>query len=394
MRSREDFFSFFPLPATCANVPAMMRQRIREIELRHVQIPFHEPFRISTAEVAVKDAIVLKLTTDAGVGYGEASPMAGAFYNDETPATNWTDLIENQIPALVSGGPIAAEDVADVLDRVSSQQFAKAGLESAFYVAEANSVKVPLWKLLRGSNRPIPSGLAVGIYSTADELLARIEQYLADGYQRVKIKIKPGWDAEPVGRVRERWPTLPLMVDANAAYDASHMGGLCGLAPFARMMIEQPFAIDALDESAELQRRIRTPICLDESAETLETVRTICEKRAGRIINIKMQRVGGIRRSVQIHDLARERGLPCWLGTMPELGIASATGLHLATLANFTFPTDVESSDRWFVDDVLEPPIVVDAGGFLHFPTGPGLGYRPSPEKIRKYTVREEIIQP
>ncbi|MFQ5412746.1 MAG: o-succinylbenzoate synthase, partial [Phycisphaerae bacterium] len=290
--------------------------------------------------------------------------------------------------------PIAAGEVADVLDRISSQQFAKAGLESAYYVAEAISAKVPLWKRLGGTNRPIPSGLAIGIYPTVEELLARIEQYLADGYQRVKIKITPGWDVEPVGRVRARWPTLPLMVDANAAYDASHLNELSKLDAFDLMMIEQPFATDALDESAELQRKIRTPICLDESAESVESVRTICEKRAGRIINIKMQRVGGIRRSVQIHDLARARGLACWLGTMPELGIASAAGPHLATLENFTFPTDVESSDRWFVDDVLEPPIVVDAGGFLHFPTGPGLGYRPSPEKIRKYTVREEIIQP
>jgi len=196
-----------------------------------------------------------------------------------------------------------------------------------------------------------------------------------------------------VARVRHAWPKLPLMVDANASYAWDHVDILTQLDQYGLMMIEQPLAADALDASSRLQSRLRTPICLDESASSLEAVRAIAEKQAGRIINIKMQRVGGVLRAKQMHDLAAELGLPCWIGTMPELGIASAAGLHLATLAHCTFPTDIESSDRWFVDDVLEPPIFIDAGGLIHIPDGPGLGYRASPEKIQKYAVRQEVIR-
>jgi O-succinylbenzoate synthase len=158
------------------------------------------------------------------------------------------------------------------------------------------------------------------------------------------------------------------------------------------MMFEQPLAGDALDDLAALQQRVTTPICLDESAETLEAVQRIISKGSGRIINIKIQRVGGLQRARQMHDLAASANLPCWLGTMPELGIASAQGLHLATLDNFAFPTDVESSARWFVDDLLEPPIVIDAAGMLHIPDGPATGYRVNPDKIAKYAVKRACV--
>jgi O-succinylbenzoate synthase len=210
----------------------------------------------------------------------------------------------------------------------------------------------------------------------------------------VKIKIAPGWDLEPLAQIRHAWPLIPLMVDANAAYTAEHIELLSQLDRYNLMMIEQPMAADALDASARLQTRIQTPICLDESASSLEAVRAIAEKGAGRIINIKMQRVGGVLRTRQMHDLAQALELPCWIGTMPELGVASAVGLHAATMANCTFETDIESSERWFVDDVLDPAIAIDAGGLIHIPDGPGIGYQVNPDKIEKYTIRRETIRP
>ncbi len=370
-----------------------MRVKIKDVELWHVQIPLHEPFRISTAEVAVKDAIVMRVETSAGVGWGEASPMAGDFYMAETPESSWDDLTATLIPGLQRHDPLACNEVADVLDELSDQSFAKTGLESAVWHATAAAQGKPLWALLGGRSRPLPSGVAIGITDTVDDLVERVRRYLAEGYRRVKIKIKPGWDVEPVSTLRREFPKLRLMVDANAAYTIDQADVFEALDEYNLMMYEQPLAGDALDELAALQRRVTTPICLDESAEDLDVLETIIARGCGRIINIKIQRVGGLQRAKQMHDRAAQANLPCWLGTMPELGIGSAQGLHLATLENFAFPTDVESSARWFIDDVLEPPIAIDAAGMLHIPDGPAAGYRVNPEKVAKYATRTETIR-
>jgi O-succinylbenzoate synthase len=366
--------------------------KVKQVELVHVRIPLHEPFRISTAEVSVKDAIVLRVETSVGVGWGEASPMAGDFYVAETPESSWEALTTSLIPALQRHGAVTCEQVADALEPMSDQAFARAGLESALWHAAAAARGKPLWALLGGRNRPIASGVAVGITDTIDELVDKVDGYVGEGYRRVKIKIKPGWDVEPVAALRERFADVPLMVDANAAYTLDQADVFEALDRYDLMMFEQPLAGDALDDLAALQQRVTTPICLDESAETLEAVQRIISKGSGRIINIKIQRVGGLQRARQMHDLAASANLPCWLGTMPELGIASAQGLHLATLDNFAFPTDVESSARWFVDDLLEPPIVIDAAGMLHIPDGPATGYRVNPDKIAKYAVKRACV--
>ncbi len=348
----------------------------RSIALDWIQVPFKEPFRISNGSVALKDAIIVTYSRDGVSGYGEASPMSGAFYSSETPESSWAAL--EQLSAAVLRDPCVDLDTI-----VRGEAFAKAGIAGALLDCELRGAGIPLWQWLGGRERPVASGVAIGIFDTIEELLERVARYVAQGYRRVKIKIQPGWDIEPVSRVRERFPTVPLMTDANAAYSIRDIDIFRELDRFNLMMYEQPFARHALEELAELARSVRTPVCADESAEDLEALERIIELGSARIINIKIQRVGGIRNAQRMHDRAQEAGLTCWAGTMPELGIASAEAVHLATLPNFVYPTDVEAWHRWYTDDVIEPGITIDAEGYLY----PKV-VRLLPEKIERYRVK------
>jgi len=346
---------------------------MKQIRLHWVQIPLHEPFRISSGAVAVKDAIVVQYRKDGVTGWGEASPMAGAFYSQETPESTWAALEQMA----------SSDDPWSALETFEGENFAKAGLAGAIVDQDLRARGVPLWQWLDSTGRPVPSGVAIGLYDTVEELLQRVARFTSEGYQRVKIKIQPGWDVEPVSRIRAKFPTLPLMVDANAAYKLSHLPIFRELDRFGLMMFEQPFGRQALEDMAELARSVRTPVCADESAESMEMLEKIIELRSAQIINIKIQRVGGIHAARRMHDRAMEAGLKCWVGTMPELGIASAEAVHLATLPNFVYPTDVESSSRWYSDDLIEPAIEIDSRGYLH-----PRQIQVNPEKLEKYTIR------
>jgi len=370
-----------------------MELRVEKVTLFRVRIPFLEPFRISTAEARVKECVLVRVVTSVGVGWGEASAMPGAFYSPQTPDDCWDDLARRLTPAVLAAGPIAPADAAVLLDEVCNNPFAKAGLEGALWHAAAVGRSEPLYVLLGGRGRPVESGAALGICEDLDELSARVAAFVEQGYRRIKIKIKPGWDVEPVAHIRRRWPHVPLMVDANAAYTLDEAEVFRRLDRMGLVMIEQPLPADAYDDLARLQAELATPICLDESADSVASLETAAGKGAGRIVNIKIQRVGGLAASLRMREVAKRAGMTCWVGTMPELGIGSAQAVHLATLSDFAYPTDVESSDRWFADDVLEPPITIDAAGYLHIPDGPGLGYRVSPEKIRKYLIRQEDFE-
>lgn len=346
------------------------------LKLDWIQIPLFEPFRISNGAIAVKDAIVISYRRDGFTGYGEASPMAGSFYSAETPESTWA--------ALVHLAPAALRDPAADLDCVAEgEPFAKAGLRGALLDRDLRAAGTPLCEWLGAKPRPVPSGVALGIFDTIDELLDRVTRYVQEGYKRVKIKIQPGWDLEPVRCVRERFPTLPLMTDANAAYSIADLPLFRELDRFGLMMYEQPLARHDLEDMAELARNVRTPLCADESAESLEMLDRIIALGAARIINVKIQRVGGIHNARNMHDRAREAGLPCWVGTMPELGIASAEAVHLAALPNFTYPTDVEASARWYTDDIVDPPIAIDAQGFLN-----PCNVRILEDKLDRYGIR------
>ena len=352
----------------------------------HVRVPLLEPFRISSGAVSEKDGIIVELHTSDFIGYGESSPMSGSFYSCDTPETSWTELCKVVAPAILGRefeGPV---DWNKTLDGLLAGNFTKAGVETAFWDLAAKRENKSLHALLGGSKRQIESGLAVGLYDSPSGMLRTVEKYLACGYRRVKLKIEPGRDVEIVKAVREEFGDIPLFVDANGAYTLRDVDVFRELDEFGLMMFEQPFPGSFLEELAELQRRVQTPICLDESLHSADQLRLAIELGSFRIANFKIQRVGGIYHALEMDQICREHGIPAWVGTMPELGIGQVQGAALASLENFRYPSDVEASDRWFQDDIISPLIEVQ-DGMIALPESPGLGYNVDSAKVESYQV-------
>ncbi len=365
---------------------------IDRIDMVHVRIPLHAPFKISSGTISETDALVIAIYSEGLIGYGEAAPMAGSFYSEDSPESTWDCLHDQIIPKVLAHKNMEPVLLQEVLDGIEENSFAKAGIETAFWDLDAKRQGLPLFELLGGKAKRIPSGLAVGICPTINEVLETIDRYLGEGYKRLKIKIERGWDLEPVKMVRKHFPDIPLMVDANAAYTRADISLFRKLDEFDLMMFEQPLPKSDLEGHAELQSNVRTPVCLDESAIDLRAVEKAIEMESCKIINIKIQRMGGLAKAKQVHDLCQRAGLPVWAGTMPELGIGSAQAIHLATLPNFSYPTDVESSSRWFIDDIIEPRIQVK-DGWIEVPDGVGYGFAIDEKKIRKYAIRSETFR-
>ena len=353
-----------------------------------------EPFRISNGVVAEKESILIEVKSEDGViGWGECSPMSGSFYSADTPDSCWQSLTGELIPRLFELGAVRPHEIYQELRQITADAFARAGIEGALWDLYANRREISLCEAFQIERRPVPSGVAIGIFDSIEELLDRVRLYVDQGYQRVKIKIQPEWDVEPVSAVREHFAGVPLMVDANAAYTLADKKLFQEMDRFALMMIEQPLPADAIDAAGELQADLKTPLCADESADSLMSLSCLVEKRAARIVNIKVQRVGGLSESMLMLETARAAGMQCWVGTMPELGIASAQGLHLAMHEGFSFPTDIEASTRWYVDDVIEPLIEIDNRGFIHVPDGAGSGFKVSRAKVEQYTTAIERFE-
>jgi o-succinylbenzoate synthase len=365
--------------------------RIDRITLTHVRVPLVEPFRISSGAVAEKDGIVVAVEAGGITGYGESSPMAGSFYSTDTPESCWRDLCEVVAPAALAEERETIEDWNCWLDPLACGNFSKTGFETALWDLEARRRGVPLYRLLGGERNEVESGLAVGLYDSIDDTLRAVERYMSDGYRRVKLKIERGHDVEIIAAARRAFGNIPLFVDANGAYSLEDLDVFRRLDEFGLMMYEQPFPGPALEDLAELQARVTTPICLDESLESVELFERAAALGSLKIANIKIQRVGGLYHARRLHDAAQARGIPCWMGTMPELGIGCAQGAHLASLANCRFPTDVEASLRWFRDDIVEPLIEV-IGGVIRLPESPGLGWEPAMEKLEKYCVAHKAF--
>jgi len=379
---------------TTSSTVAAHTVSIKSVALHRVRVPFVEPFRISNGVVAEKDSILIEVKTKDGVGgWGECSPMSGSFYSAATPDSAWQALTNELIPRMFELEVVKPSNVYQQLRQMPGDAFAKAGIEGAIWDAYANSERISLCEALGVTHRAVPSGVAIGIFDNVEDLLDRIGLYVEQGYQRVKIKIEPGWDIKPVSVVREQFPEIPLMVDANAAYTLADKEIFVELDRFGLMMIEQPLAADAIDEAGELQAHLNTPLCADESAESLTDLTRLIDKEAARIINIKVQRVGGLSEALLMLETARNAGLECWVGTMPELGIASAQGLHLAMHTGFSFPSDIEASTRWYVDDLIEPFIQIDKSGFICVPEGLGSGFKVSRAKVEQYTTATKAFE-
>ncbi|HEX3280641.1 MAG TPA: o-succinylbenzoate synthase, partial [Pyrinomonadaceae bacterium] len=275
---------------------------------------------------------------------------------------------------------------------VRGNRMAKAALETACWDLEAKQLGVPLWQHLGGERREIPCGVSIGIQNTPEDLLEKIERELAAGYQRIKIKIKPGWDAQVVELVRQRFPDIQLMVDANSAYTLSDVNLFRELDQFRLMMIEQPLAHDDIFNHSQLQKQIKTPVCLDESIRSSADAELAIALGACRVINVKLGRVGGHAQAKEVEQVCRVNNIPVWCGGMLESGIGRAHNIAMATLAGFSLPGDVSASSRYWEEDIIDPPVTVSAKGTITAPEKPGIGFDVNLSRIEKLTVRKEVI--
>jgi O-succinylbenzoate synthase len=366
---------------------------IERVVLQHLQIPFKEPFRISGAEVAVKDAILVTLETSSGIAYGESSPLAAGFGSSlDTPEACWNDLAGTIAPSLIGQSFDSTAAIAQKRASWTASPLAIAGAETALYDLLGQTHRTTVAHLLGAIdeqiNLGVQSGLAVGLYPSIVQLLRAIEVHLAEGYRRLKIKIQPGSDIEVVRAVRQHFGDLPLMVDANGAYTAADIDVFRALDDLDLLMFEQPMRSADLDGLALLQQSVITPVCLDETAVSVDETARAIARGACRIVNLKIQRVGGLGPARAIHDLCHSQGVACWVGSVPELGLGQGFGIHLATLSNCKYPSDIEPAARWFVDDYVVPPLELSAPGLFTVPTRAGSGFQVYAAKVRHYQVR------
>lgn len=359
---------------------------LTEAEMYRVSIPMHEPFRISSGEVSDKEATLLRIGDGDYGGWGESSAMPGNFYSAETPDTCYEELLHRVLPHLLDRQFSSMLVFEQKLERLSQNRFVRTAVETAAWELIAQRKRVGLRKLFQIPERPVPSGLAIGLYPTIEELERAIRRYEPRQYGRLKLKIQPGCDVYIVKAARKLVGDFPLFVDANAAYDSSHLATFKALDDESLLMFEQPFAKDDLEGLAELQGHVRTPVCLDESIETAEDAERFIAAKACGIVNIKLQRVGGYLPALRIMEVCSRLNISLWMGTMPELGVGSAQALMLAAHPLFVFPTDVEPSERWYVDDVVTPEIRL-LNGCIESPQGPGTGYEVDRRKIEKYSI-------
>jgi o-succinylbenzoate synthase len=368
------------------------RMRIERLELRLLRLPLVHFFETSFGRIDDKHFILVRVDGGGASGYGECVADNDPYYSAETNETAWhviTDFIAPRVLDAVFAHPA---DVFPALKAIRGHHMAKAAVEMAVWDLYSRQRSEPLWRVLGGVRDRIASGVSIGIQPSLADLAAKVERELAAGYRRIKIKVKPGWDVAPVRMIRERFGSIPLMVDANAAYVAADAEHLARLDEHGLMMIEQPLDYDDIAEHARLQRRLKTPICLDESIKTAAAAREAIAAGACRVINIKPGRVGGFAESIRVHDICAEHAIPVWHGGMLESGIGRAANIHLSTLANFTLPGDVAASRRYFDPDLIEPPIEVAGDGTIAVPGGEGLGVTIREDRVERATRRRATL--
>jgi O-succinylbenzoate synthase len=367
------------------------------VELHLVQLPLLRPFTTSSHTKDHLEHILIRVRDRAGgEGWGECASPSDPYYCAETVETCWHLLRDFLAPALLGQPWQHPSEAAQAWAIVRGNNFAKAGLEMACWDLAARAQAKPVAALLGGTRREIYSGVSLGIEPTVDALVEQVDRFVAQGYKRIKMKIGPGHDVEYVRAVRARWPDLPLMADANSAYrldKPTHVAALEALDELSLLMIEQPLGDDDIVDHARLQARLRTPICLDESIHSLDDCRKALDLDSGRIINIKVSRLGGLGEAKRVHDLCRERGVPVWCGGMHEFGVGRAANVAICSLPGFTIPGDVAGSDRAYREDIVDPPIRAQSGAIAVPWDRPGLGFEPNPDRIRDRTQRELVLR-
>jgi O-succinylbenzoate synthase len=366
--------------------------KIERIELLQLKLPLVHFFETSFGRVHDHEVLIVKAESGGITGYGEVPASAAPRYSYETVKTAW-HVIKDFLAPRLKGQEIAAPGpISELFSFVRGHNMAKAGIEMAVLDLFGKAQGKPIWQILGGERTEIPTGVSLGIEDSVPDLLKRVEQALAQGYQRIKLKIKPRWDVDVIAEVRKKFPSVPLMADANSAYSLSDIEHLKKLDRYDLMMIEQPLSYDDYVDHAKLQGQIKTPVCLDESIKSYDDARRAFELGSCRIINIKQARAGGPYSAKMIHNVAKAHKAPVWCGGLLETGIGRAHNIALATLPNFTLPGDISASERYYAEDVIDPPVTVTPHGTILVFKGPGIGYNVVEQRLSRYCVRREHV--
>lgn len=364
---------------------------IDRIELRELSMPLTAPFETSFGVETDRHCLIVRVDADGLTGWGECPVEASFGYSYETTTTAWHAL-KDFLASQLLGKPVDVAATVEIGALMRGHNMARHGLEAALWDIVAQSKNISFSKALGGTRHRVAVGVSIGIQESADTLIEKIENYLAQGYGRIKIKIKPGYDLEIVKRVRAKFPKILLQVDANSAYRLPDVPLFEAMDDYTLLLIEQPFGWDDIYEHSKLQPHLHTPICLDESIHSLGHAVMAIDLGACKIINIKPARVGGFTESRRIHDLCQSRKLPVWCGGMLETGIGRAGNIALASLANFTLPGDISASNRYYAEDIAEPLFTLNPDSTLTVPTAPGLGVTVNMKNLDKYTIRKEVF--
>jgi len=356
-------------------------------------MPLVHFFETSFGRTHERDIVLVEAVSDGVSGWGEVTAGENPFYNEEWTGSVWPLLIDYVAPRVLGHEFASAAEVNDRTAHIRGHNMARGGVEAAIWDLEARLKGEPLWKTIGGgARREIGCGVSIGIQDTVDQLLEKIETELAAGYQRIKMKIKPGWDVDVIRRVRERFPSIKLMADANSAYTLADMENLKRLDEFYLMMIEQPLAHDDIIDHAVLQAALSTPICLDECIRSAHQAEQAIRLHAGRIVNIKLGRVGGFAEAKRVHDICQANSIPVWCGGMLESGIGRAHNIALSTLPNFVLPGDVSASKRYWRKDIVHPPVEVTSRGTIEARDDSGFGYDIDKDYLESLAARREDL--
>lgn len=365
---------------------------IKGVKLSIIKMSLNTPFTTHLGSVSGREAIIVEVENRNGcIGYGEGVAFSSPWYTEETVQTSYHVLKDFLIPLLRTKGISHPEEASVLFSSVRRNHMAKAALETALWDLQAKKEGLPLSTLVGGTMEAIPAGVVVG-NPNLPEALKQIEGYLEQGFKRVKVKISPENDFHYISEIRQQYPDLPLMADANSAYSLEDVDCLKALDEFGLLMIEQPLGYDDIIDHAKLQPQIETPICLDESIVTFDDARKAVELGSCKIINIKIGRVGGLGEAKRIHDYCHSKGIPVWAGGMIEFGISRAHNIALASLPGFTIPGDISGSDRYWEQDIIEPEIKVE-NGMIKVPDSPGIGLELNRKRMKEVTVFEERFE-
>lgn len=361
---------------------------IEQVGLHVLQMPLKQPFTTSFGTETIRELILVSLTADGVTGWGEVVTMAEPLYNYETTRTAWHILEDFLVPMVLGKSFAHPDEMAHGWEPIRGHYMAKAGLNLAFWDAWARAQNLSLARALGGTKERIGVGVSVGIQDSVAATLKTVESYLVQGYQRIKVKIRPGWDETLLRALRREFGPIPLMADANSAYSLADTALFERIDDLGLMMIEQPLAEDDIVDHARLQARLQTPICLDESILTPDDARKALELGACRMINVKVGRIGGHSPMRRLHDICVQRGIPLWCGGMLESGVGRAHNIALTSLAGFTLPGDTSASDRYYAEDIVTPAAQLLPGGFLAVPDGPGIGVTVLEDRVARFTLQ------